>query len=330
MKNFVFLVEKVDELNMPLIISLGIIIPIVLIFGYVLLYCFYLKPAKKRRMIKEVERKYQYYHSLLNGQCLQIISRLEIISHSNLIYATYHTQFLKRYRDIVDTKDKNIEDVIFSLNDFLTNPKKKNFKSEYKRIYGILNEYANMVDNLNDSLMKILKQEEESRSKALQIKEYAVQTRKKYFSRNAEFQLAIPTFDKIFEKIDKKFVLFETYIDSANYDDANALLEPIKVVCETLNVVIDKLPAIDVAAENTLPERLSSLQLKFENSENLDIPLYHISSKKNFEDMRTKIETIKENVRNLKVDNASKEIEKMSAIFDDIDSKIDKIGRAHV
>src|SRR5574344_1061494 len=97
----------------------------------ILFYKFYYEKHRMANQIRAVDRKFQYHHGLLTGNCLQTISRLEVISHSNLVYADYHIKFFKRYRDILDRNDKIVEDDIYSLNDYLTDKKKKQFKEAY-------------------------------------------------------------------------------------------------------------------------------------------------------------------------------------------------------
>ncbi|MEG0977765.1 MAG: septation ring formation regulator EzrA [Bacilli bacterium] len=322
MKIFYMIRLLETQVNVPVIVTCIVCGVVAITCLSVLFYIFFYRPNKKKRLIKEVERKYQYYHALLNAQCLQIISRLEIISHSNLLYSSYHSQFLKRYRDISDKKDKEIEDVIYDLNDFLTNKKKKNFKIEYQKVVANLSEYIALINDLNDSLMKIIKPEEECRTKALQIKDHMIQVRKKYYQKNNDFQIAIPTFDKLFNKIDKKFNQFEAFIDSARYDEAREIISPIDEVIDLINDVIDKLPQLAIAAESELPEKLSSLILKYEFYEGQDIPLFHICTKDLFENYKIKIEEIRNEVRLLKTEQAKKDIEYLRTCFVEIENKI--------
>ena len=86
----------------------------------------------KQKRIKEVESKYHYYHSLLIGECLQILQRIEVISHSNLVYSQYYTENFRKYLDIINKEAKSCEKAIGVLDDHILDPKKANFKEDFK------------------------------------------------------------------------------------------------------------------------------------------------------------------------------------------------------
>ena len=162
----------------------------------------------KQKRINEVASKFHYYHSLLIGECLQILQRIEVISHSNLVYSQYHTENFKKYLDIVNKEAKACEKAISLLDDYILDPKKANFKEDYKRANALLDDFKMKVNNLNETLVEIIRPEEEARDKALVVKEYAAYVKKKYFQNNSNFELANQSFDKIFSAVERKFTIF--------------------------------------------------------------------------------------------------------------------------
>ena len=71
---------------------------ILLIALFIVIYILVISKRKFKRQIRDVERKYSYLDALLIGQDSQYIHRLEIISHSNLLYVDKHETFQKRFK----------------------------------------------------------------------------------------------------------------------------------------------------------------------------------------------------------------------------------------
>lgn len=303
-----------DKLTI-IILSISLSVACVLIF-ILLFYKFYYAKHRKLNLIKDIDRRYQYYHVLLTGQCLQIIRRLEIISRSNLVYATYYTEFLKRHKSIENKNDQIVEKAIYSLNDYISDSKKQGFKESYNYASEQLNSYIKEVDSLNETLLKIIKPEEDTRSIGLKIKEQFGAARKKFINTSSNYHLAIQSFDKIFSKIENKFSLFETLIDSANYEEAISLLEPIKLVLSQLNIAMDELPAICANYETLLPTKISYLKEKYELTTHEDIPTFNIISFKTFSSIDNRMENILKLIKKLSTNHAKIEIEETFSLID--------------
>ena len=61
-----------------------------------------LKKRRCRKILTDVEKKYEYLNSLLLGQDLNYIQRLEIISRTNLLYGDIHSTYFRRFKEICD------------------------------------------------------------------------------------------------------------------------------------------------------------------------------------------------------------------------------------
>lgn len=304
-------------------IYLGAVAGLLLIV-WLLLHFFVFAKKKRTKLVKSIDRKFQYYHALLTGSCLSIITRLEVISHMNLVYSTYHLDFFKRYKEILDKKDKIVENDIYSLNDYLADDKKKGFKEAYKVACHQLDSYVELVDRLNDDLIKIIKPEEEVNEKSVRVKEYLNETRKKYLSIQSNIRICVPTFDKVFRKIDKEFDKFNDFVNSANYEDATIILGPIDKVLDELNIYINKSPDLCLCFENEIPLLISSLRLKYDEEVSKGVPLYAFVTDNSFYEFDKTIQKIKSLLVNLKINEAANYIDNVKKEISTIDSLIDK------
>lgn len=262
----------------------------------------------KQKRINEVASKFHYYHSLLIGECLQILQRIEVISHSNLVYSQYHTENFKKYLDIVNKESKACEKAIGLLDDYILDPKKANFKEDYKRANALLDDFKMKVNSLNETLVEIIRPEEEARDKALVVKEYAAYVKKKYFQNNANFELANQSFDKIFSAVERKFTIFDKHIDSAEYDLALALLPKIKKVLEELNKITESLPKICLDATNNVPSLIEKAYTLYDVLDSKKLPLLYLNPKKTIRLFKEENNAVIELIKALKVDEAAKRL----------------------
>ena len=262
----------------------------------------------KQKRINEVASKFHYYHSLLIGECLQILQRIEVISHSNLVYSQYHTENFKKYLDIVNKESKACEKAIGLLDDYILDPKKANFKEDYKRANALLDDFKMKVNSLNETLVEIIRPEEEARNKALVVKEYAAYVKKKYFQNNANFELANQSFDKIFSAVERKFTIFDKHIDSAEYDLALALLPKIKKVLEELNKITESLPKICLDATNNVPSLIEKAYTLYDVLDSKKLPLLYLNPKKTIRLFKEENNAVIELIKALKVDEAAKRL----------------------
>lgn len=260
----------------------------------------------KQKRIKEVESKFHYYNSLLIGECYQILQRIEVISHSNLVYSQYYTENFKKYLDISNKEAKICEKAIGVLDDHILDPKKANFKEDFRRANQVLEDFKMKVNKLNEILLEIIKPEEDARGQALVVKEYAAYVKKKYYQNNSNFEIATQAFDKIFAAVEKKFNIFDKYIDSAEYELALALLPKIKKVLEELNKITEVLPKICLDANNNIPSLIEQAYSLYDTLDSKKLPLLYLNPKKTLRLFKEENNAIIELIRSLKVDEASK------------------------
>ena len=278
----------------------------------------------KQKRIKEVESKFHYYNSLLIGECYQILQRIEVISHSNLVYSQYYTENFKKYLDISNKEAKICEKAIGVLDDHILDPKKANFKEDFRRANQVLEDFKMKVNKLNEILLEIIKPEEDARGQALVVKEYAAYVKKKYYQNNSNFEIATQAFDKIFAAVEKKFNVFDKYIDSAEYELALALLPKIKKVLEELNKITEVLPKICLDANNNIPSLIEQAYSLYDTLDSKKLPLLYLNPKKTLRLFKEENNAIIELIRSLKVDEASKRIKVLEASLRDFIDSLNK------
>lgn len=315
---------------MKFLLTVGGIIGIVigsiafLVICGLLLYFFVFAEKIKVKKIKDLDTRYEYFNGLLLGECNQILQRLEIISHSNLLYSQIHAENLKTYLEIYQSEDKKAQKAIENLDDYILNKRKKGFKVVYQSSSKVVEEYISKVSALREKLLSIIKPEEDARNDAFKIKEKESVVRKKYIQNRTLFDIASQTIDVLFDKIDQRFEKFDSFIDSAQYDDALKLLPSLSKVISELDKAVDILPDLCLVINEEYPNKVEFLKKEISEMEALKIPLYNINPKKKLKNLKDKVDEISLNISQLKIDTAVSLINSLREDFNSLNVSLSK------
>ncbi len=305
---------------------IGIVIGIIafLVICGLLLYVFVFAERIKAKKIKDLDTRYEYFNGLLLGECNQILQRLEIISHSNLLYSQIHAENLKTYLEIYQSDDKKAQKAVENLDDYILNKRKKGFKLVYQNSSKVVEEYISKVSALREKLLSIIKPEEDARNDAFKIKEKESIVRKKYIQNRTLFDIASQTIDVLFDKIDQRFEKFDSFIDSAQYDDALKLLPSLSKVISELDKAVDILPDLCLVINEEYPNKVEFLKKEISEMEALKIPLYNINPKKKLKNLKDKVDEISLNISQLKIDTAVSLINSLREDFNSLNVSLSK------
>lgn len=181
-----------------------------------------LKKRRCRRILTDVEKKYEYLNSLLLGQDLNYIQRLEIISRTNLLYGDIHSTYFRRFKEIRDNQDQLYLEILNELKSLYEQKSYKEFKNYYNERSTILTHYEESVNSLDSDLYAIIKPEEDARQNILLLKERFREVKSKYNANENDLSYLHDSFYKVFDMIESQFNQYDGYVESANYDEASS------------------------------------------------------------------------------------------------------------
>jgi len=268
---------------------------------FIVLYLTVISKKRIKKQIKEVERKYSYLDALLIGQDSQYIHRLEIISHSNLLYVDKHEMFQKRFKEIYDNDDKYAEELIRQLHSLVNNKQYRNIKnviSEARKAVNILEE---SVNSLNDDLYSLIRLEEDSRQTILKLKEDYRLVKQIYYTNANDLELVSASVLKVFGKLDSIFQQYEDHIEKAEYDEAKNLIPTINRVIDALHKIFDELPNLCSLVMQVVPQKIEELNNQYLLLVKQNLPLYHLSILESVNSFKKEINQIKEGIVDLKI-----------------------------
>lgn len=290
----------------------------------VLVYFLVFREKKFKKQIRDIDRRFQYLHSLLIGSNAQYVKRLEIISRTNLLYVDVHTKFLKRYKDIRNKNDGDAEQALNSLRDFIDRKDFHSYKENLPRVIQIVDEFDNLVNQLSNDLNKVVKPEEDCRQSALTYKEQLRRIKQDYYSKESELVLMSQSFEEIFKYVDEKFEEFENLVESAQYDEANSILPEIDNILHEFRIHMGDLPALCTMVSSIIPDKIASVETAYKELVHQKYPLYHLCVVQSIEEFEKELEHITHKIRCFEIDGLADRLEEISNELESFFTKFDE------
>lgn len=272
---------------------------VVLITLGVLFYLFVYSRFNYRKQVRNLEKQFSYYDSLLIGQDSQYIHRLEIISRTNLLYMDKYEYFQRRFRNIYDIEDKYADSIIKQLSALIKAKQYKNIKSVISEAKKAIDTLSESVKSLDHDLYEVIKLEEDCRRNIDHLKEVYRHVKQTYYSESDELELVAPTFNKMFDKIDSKFSKFDDMLEGAEYEEIQTEIDSLSEVLNALGHVLIDLSNLCKTVKTVIPERLAELQNKYKETEKEGVPLYHLSFKVHVDEWKKKLAELTKKIINL-------------------------------
>lgn len=321
--NEIIVLDAIDT-NLVIILSVvgGALILCIILF--LILNKFILIRKRCTKTLKDLVKKYEYLHALLTGQDLQYIQRLEIISRTNLLYVDIHSSYFKRSKEIRDTIDVTVNNILTDLGEYLEEKKYKEFKQYYKEHLGIIRQYENSVNQLNNDLVQVIKPEEECREAAVALKEKLRELKSKYNLNEDKLQFVALSFERVFDNIDRTFNEFEAKVETADYDEANRIIPRIDKVIDVLSKLIDEIPPLVEEYNVKIPARVTELVSKYHELLREGKPLKHLQVDEKVEAINSALENAKDMIKKLSISTLANEAQTINKEIDDIFASFEK------
>lgn len=285
----------------------AVVLAVVLFF----LIKFVLIPNKMKREIRDLDRRFQYLHSLLIGQDAQCIKRLEIVSRTNLLYVDIHTRYLKKFKEVRDKHDSHAQQTINHLKDLVDEKRFKQLKEALSDARDTIASYEKEVNSLNNDLLRVIKPEEDCRQASLTLKENLRRVKQDYYAKEGDLQLVKESFDVIFEHIESLFSQFEEYVESAQYEDANEILPQVDSILKQVTAALNELPNLCALVVSIIPEKISSLENAYEIMIRDKYPLNHLLNNQTFKEMRQEVAALTTKIKQFNLAGVSTELDNM-------------------
>lgn len=299
------------------LVALIVAISVVVIGGGIIFYLFVYSRFNYRKQVKNLEKQFSYYDSLLIGQDSQYIHRLEIISRTNLLYMDKYEYFQRRFRNIYDIEDKYADSILKQLGSLIKAKQYKNIKSVISEAKKAIDTLSESVKSLDHDLYEVIKLEEDCRRSIDHLKEVYRHVKQTYYSESDDLELVAPTFNKMFDKIDTKFSKFDDMLEGAEYEEIHTEIESLNEVLTALGHVLIDLTSLCVTVKTTIPEKLVELQNKYKETEKEGVPLYHLLFKAHIDEWKKRLSELTKKIINLQCGGAKTQCDLIIAEIDE-------------
>lgn len=279
-----------------------------------------LKKRRCHRILTDVEKKYEYLNSLLLGQDLNYIQRLEIISRTNLLYGDIHSTYFRRFKEIRDNQDQLYLEILNELKSLYEQKNYKEFKNYYNERNTILTHYEESVNLLDSDLYAIIKPEEDARQNVLLLKERFREVKSKYNANENDLSYLHDSFYKVFDMIDSQFNQYDGYVESANYDEASSMVPKMNKILESLLSMMDKAPNYIDELLNILPKEIDEITNNYRELLSLGYPLRSLNIEDIINSLHYCVENSVNNLKNLRFTDIETNINNMHAQINEVKS----------
>ncbi len=305
-------------MNLGLIITLTTLGILLLAILGVVLYFVVFKQWKLKKDIKSLRTKFERSHGILFGQDTQYIRRLEAISSTNLVYVNDFGEFKRLYRDICEYSDNNASNLLMSLEDMVSERRFKEVKAALPNCKKEVDDFENSVTNLDNSLRRKFKEEENCHSLAYEQRESFRQVKQEYHAKQSDLTLVSQSLETVFSKIEMLFENVDTDIENARYLDAKTLLaNDIAPVISSLSKIMKKLPSICISLSTVLPEKIMRLNRRYNELSEEKYPLAHIIAKEDIDKMNDQVKRLSNQVQGLNLKGVDETIDAITRSIDE-------------
>ncbi len=309
------------SLNVKIYIVVGIVCSFIVIGGlFLFLEIFVLKRRRCKKILNELDKKYEYLNSLLLGQDFNYIQRIEIISHSNLLYSEIYSNFFRKFKEIRDNQDISFKDILDQLKNYYDEKNYKLFRQTYNDNIERLKYYEDSVNNLDSELISIALPEEEARQNVLILRERFRDVKSKYNTKENELSYLHDSFYKVFEGIENEFKKYDSLIDCANYDETKEMVPILNKILANLLSMMEVAPRYIDEVLNVLPNKIEECNKKYYKLLNEGYHLKSLNIEDLIQNMKISLNSLDNNLKDLRFSGVEGKINLMHEQLDELDN----------
>ena len=180
------------------------------------------------------------------------------------------------------------------------------------------------TDNLLEEVKVITSSEERNRGIITKLKAIYRELESKYERTKKDYGILTDSIENYFLKIDKKFKIFEDYMDCNDYVSVEKLVIDLEEEINNLKSYLEKTPDLIAMGAIMIPSKIDETKTLYFRMQRDGFPLDYLNIEYNLKEINAKTQNIIENMKNFKLDNADIELKTMLEYFNTIFNNFDK------
>lgn len=246
----------------PIIIIIAAI-TLVLLVGVIIFYRLVIFPRKLKKQISDLNRKHEYFTSLLSNQCQMNVKKIEKISNSNLLYVELAQKESRKLKDIKIKYVSASTIALREIKDLCIEKKYGVAKSKLEETRTIVETTEAEINKFNEELLSLIKPQEDSKQLIANCRDRYRRVKIRKTELEEELSLVNHSFEKIFQKMDAMFARYDEAIDRVNIEECQNLAPTLEEMSKELENAILVLPDMCHAVNETIPEELRNLSRSY-------------------------------------------------------------------
>ena len=178
---------------------------------------------------------------------------------------------------------KSIAHVLAETEDAIIIGKRKQVKLNLADLAGMLRACEKQVNSLNESLDKILEEENQQRTNITELKDFFRQLKSEVQARSVHIALALPNIEIRLEDIEKAFSTFEEWMYASEFGKAKEKMEEISESLKSVSEMVSSLPEMISIAKGIIPKQVTEISNLFERLKNNGVYVSHLEVEKNIQ-----------------------------------------------
>ena len=303
-----------------------LILPIIIflaMFIFTIVMLIVLQNKRKNKYKKTIEELDYEKNKLIGVPILSELSKVrELVKTENL------KQKLSEWDDIFQDLKENKIDMLTDLiteADFLI--ERNDYKSAIRKIAYIeisLESLKQKTDNLLEQVRVITNSEERNRSIVTKLKVIYRELESKFERTEKDYGPLCDNIKEELTKIDKKFKVFESYMDKNDYVSVETIVIDLEENINSLKSYLELTPSLILIATIMIPNKIEETKTQYFRMQRDGYPLDYLNIEYNLKEINKKTNDIVEKLKLFEVENSEIELKTMLDYFNTIFSNFDK------
>ena len=282
-----------------------------------------IKKNQTKKYKKEIEFLDVEKNKLIGVPILSEISKVkDLVKTDNL--KDKLNDWDSTFKLIKEEKVPKVNDMISEV-DFLID--KRDYKTAIKKIADIEIEISTLKrksDNLLNEIKLITQSEERNRSIITKLKIIYREMDNKFERTRKDYGEIDTYIEKEFSVIEKKFNEFEKAMDLNDYVEVEKIVIILEELINNLRDLLERTPSIVLMATVLIPSSIDEVMLAYSRMLRDGYPLDYLNVEYNVNEIRGKINTIMDSMKNLEIGESEVELKTILDYFNSLFSDFDK------
>lgn len=220
------------------------------------------------------------------------------------------------FKEIRDNRLSRLSDWLLEADDLLD---RREYTGVVRKIACIEIEISELKTKMNlllDEIKTITKSEERNRSIVTKLKIQYRELQNKFERTEKDYGEVGESLLAEFEKIDKKFQVFEDAMDVNDYVEVEKVVANLEDDINNMKMLLEKLPSVVLLCKIIIPKKIEDANLMYARMIRDGYPLDYLNVEYNMTEITKKVDGIFQNLMNLQIGEAEIELKTILDYFD--------------